>query len=230
MEYQHTAYREIVGERCAFCVTAWVDGARDEAGVRLTDLARRRLIAGLLARPHLILSGPAGAGKQRLAEALALSIAARRSSRVCLLQGHPWWAENTCDTSHYVNLQTQFSVWRLAHFTQSILDGKTPAFQDLRQASSSVRSGHGSGDYVVCVEHMSPAEIELYFRVVSESLRKSALTTACSAPIRLIGTFDSQTPPDLEKSILRLTAVVHLENSHNDATIPPVRSPSSNQE
>ena len=101
MEYQHTAYREIVGERCAFCVTAWVDGARDEAGVRLTDLARRRLIAGLLARPHLILSGPAGAGKQRLAEALALSIAARRSSRVCLLQGHPWWAENTCDTSHY---------------------------------------------------------------------------------------------------------------------------------
>jgi hypothetical protein len=229
MEHQYSAYRETTAERCVLCVTAAVDHAIEESGVLLTDLARRRLIAALLARPHLILSGPAGNGKRRLARALSRSIAAGRSDRVCQLQGHPWWADNTGDTGYYAHLQTEFSVWRLAHFTRSVLDGKAPHCRGLDRASPDIASQAGGGEYVVCVERMSPSEVELYFHVVSESLFDNGLTTACSAPIRLIGTFDSSAPPDLDASILRLTAVVHLGDTHGEGAVPPARHQNKHQ-
>lgn len=67
--------KQVPVQPCPPCVAAWVDRASAAPGLKLTDLERRRLIAALLTRPHLILSGPAGAGKRRLASALALAIA-----------------------------------------------------------------------------------------------------------------------------------------------------------
>ncbi len=53
----------------------------------LADLVRRRLIASLLSRPHLILSGVPGIGKMRLARALAVSGVGGLEDRVCRLIG-----------------------------------------------------------------------------------------------------------------------------------------------
>ncbi|MFQ6059088.1 MAG: hypothetical protein ACE5MB_09465 [Anaerolineae bacterium] len=171
-------------------------------GIRLTDLERRRLIAALLSHRHLILSGPAGIGKCQLAYALALSIAQGRQSRVCLLQGHPWWAARTGNIGHFVELQTEFSVWRLAYFMESALHGQRP--------SARAQTEGDTDDYVACVTRMSPAEVEFYFGVVSQWLLGSARDSVGSVPIRLIGTYDSSTPPDLDDQILRTTALVHL--------------------
>jgi len=109
---------------CSSYAIAWVDRACTAADVGLTARERRRLIAALLVRRHLILSGPAGIGKCRLAYALALSFTQGRQSRVCLLQGHPWWAARTGDLGRFVELQTDFSVWRLAYFVESALYGE----------------------------------------------------------------------------------------------------------
>lgn len=186
-------------------VTTWVDRACAVTSIRLTELQRRRLIAALLSRRNLILSGPFGIGKCQLAHALALSITQGRESRVCLLQGHPWWAARTGNVGRFVQLQTEFSAWRLAYFTESALHGEQPL--------SRVQADGDAGDYVAWVARMSPVEIDLYFRVVTEWLIRSAGGNARSMPIRLIGTYDTNTPPHLDDQILRATALVHLSNA-----------------
>ncbi len=184
------------------CATTWVDRACAATNVRLADQERRQLIAALLSRQHLILSGPAGMGKRRLAYALALAIVDGRKSHVSLLQGHPWWASKTNDVAYFVNLQTRFTEWRLAYFMESVLLSQQP--------SSQVQAESGTGDYVVCVQRMSPAEIDFYFSVVSQSLLKMAQGKAEAVPIRLLGTYDTMTPPDLDTQTRRFVALVHL--------------------
>ena len=206
-------------QRCHFCSTTWVDRATAETGIRLTALERRRLIAALLARQHLILSGPACIGKRRLAYELALSIVDGQQYRVCLLQGHPWWAARTSDVGYFVNLQSRFSMWQMAHFTTSVLNG-TRAFS--RESSKKIPpelnlTAQAEGDtdsYVVCVECMSPAEIDLYFRVILPSFSESVPSTTASAPVRLIGTYDSLTPLDLDEHVMQVAALVHLGRAH----------------
>ena len=196
-------------QRCPFCTTTWVDRACIMTGVQLTDLERRRLIAALLSRPHLVLSGPAGSGKHELAHALALSITDGRQNRICLLQGHPWWAARTNNVGFFVNLQTQLSAWQLAHFTQAVVNGKPLVSRFQAQSDA--------GAHVVCVERMSPVEIELYFRVVSEWLLRNTQGRARPVSIRLIGTYDNLAPPELEERILRVAASVHLKRmQHRD--------------
>ena len=192
-------------QRSPSCVTAWVDYACAAINIRLADLDRRQLIAALLSRQHLILSGPAGIGKCRLAYALALSIADGRESHVCLLQGHPWWASRTGDLVYFVSLQTRFSEWRLAYFIESVLHSQQPPAQ--------VKAEGDTGDYVACVQRMSPVEIDFYFRGVSQSLRKIAPGKAEAGSIRLIETYDRHTPPDLDHGILSVAAVVHLSST-----------------
>jgi len=168
----------------------------------LTAPERRRLIAALLTRPHLILSGPAGIGKRRLAHALALCMAQGRQSQVRTIQGHPWWATETGDTGYYVSLQTEFSVWRLDDFVESILY-RTPL-------SAGIHGDRESSTYVVCVERMSPVEIDLYFSKFLQWLLWMGLDANGTVPLRLIGTYDSSIPPGLDHRILRVAALVHL--------------------
>jgi len=188
---------------CPFCTTTWVDRACAAAEIRLTAPERRRLIAALLARPHLILSGPAGIGKRRLAHALALSMTQGRQSQVRTIQGHPWWAAQTGNIAHYVNLQTEFNTWRLADFLKFALHNRQPL--SLRQAERD-----DAGDYVVCVERMSPVEIDLYFSKFLRWLLWMRQDAHRTVPLRLIGTYDSSIPPGLDHRILRVAALVHL--------------------
>lgn len=198
-------------QRSPSCATTWVDRACAATNVRLADRERRRLIAALLSRQHLILSGPAGIGKRRLAYALALSIVGGRDSHVCLIQGHPWWASKTNDVAYFVNLQAEFSQWRLAYFVEPLLHGKQPASQ--------VRVEEDNGDYVACIEQMSPVELDFYFKVVWQCLLKSSPNQPGNVPLRLIGTYDIRTPPDLDAQIRRFAALVHLSSTLVEETV-----------
>lgn len=207
--------------RCHFCITRWVERAVSLAGLELADLARRRLIAGLLSRPHLILSGAPAIGKRRLARALALAGVNGHRDRICRLQGHPWWAAETADVGRFVELQTDFSLWRLAQFADSALNGGSDIWSclvhpsrspggALKGAGGSNEEGTGICSHVVCVERMSPTEIELYFGIVAKWLVRNGAGETGPLAIRLVGTYDSRVPPVLDKPTSRLVALVHL--------------------
>jgi hypothetical protein len=210
--------------RCYFCVTHWVDRAIELAGVELAGLARRRLIGGLLSRPHLILSGSAGVGKVQLARALALAGVDGQSDRICWIQGHPWWAADTTDVGHFVELQTDFSLWRLALFANTVLNDGAPIRSPVGHpahvhARVGTKAPESNGDrigacrQVACVERMSPVEIELYFGVVARWLVQNGGDGSGPLPLRLVGTYDSLVPPVLDEQIGRLVVVVHLQPS-----------------
>jgi len=187
---------------CPLCATEWVDQACSSANVRLTGAARRQLIAGLLARRHLILSGPSGAGKARLARALGLCMVQGRTSCVRSIQGHPWWAANTQDVARFVTMQTDHSLWRLADFVEII---------EWEQASPPPAGiDGGTQEYVALVEEMSPVEIELYFGRFLWWLSGRRQRGGSPIPLRLVGTYSTDSPPLLDDHILRLAGHVNL--------------------
>jgi hypothetical protein len=196
-----------VTQRCPSCITSWVDHARLATGVRLTDAERRRLIAALLSRQHVILSGPAGTGKCQLAHTLALAMVLGRPGHVRSIQGHPWWAARTQNVAHYVSLQTEFSLWRLADFMRSAVPGRRPGSRPQAEGDSD--------EYVVCIERMSPVEVDFYFGAISGWLARQAQDETRPVSLRLIGTYDSDAPPALNDRILRFTALVHLSRRQN---------------
>lgn len=188
---------------CPVCATRWVDQACSSTGIRLPDAVRRQLIAGLLARRHLILSGPSGLGKASLARALALCMVQGRASHVRSIQGHPWWAANTHDVAHFVMMQTDYSLWRLIDFVESIV---------MKQESSSPSYTLDAGqEYVAFVEQMSPVEIELYFDRFLGWLTVRKPTRTSLVPLRLIGTYNADSPLQLDGHVQRLAALVHLD-------------------
>lgn len=188
--------------RCSVCVTASVERVFAETGIRLADEQRRQLIVGLLARQHLILSGPQGSRKCELAHALAFSLVAGRRERVCTLVGHPWWAGNTGDMTYYANMQMAFSEWRLVYFLAAV--------QDDEERMSRVRSVDSVEGYAVCIERMSPAEIDLYFGTLPYKLAAAGQGVRRYLPVRFIGTYDSDRPPTLDVPTLRVAALVHM--------------------
>ena len=189
--------------RCSVCVASSVERICAETGIRLTDEERRQLIGGLLARQHLILSGPQGSRICKLARALAFSLVDGRRDRVCTLLGHPWWAGNTDDVAYYANMQMAYSEWRLVYFLAAVLtDGKR---------TSGVRSADSVGGYVVCIERMSAAEIDLYFSTLPYKLAAAGQGARRYIPVRFIGTYDSDTRPALDARTLHVAALVHLD-------------------
>ncbi|MCL7453092.1 MAG: hypothetical protein M8467_08580, partial [Anaerolineae bacterium] len=76
-------------------------------------------------------------------------------------------------------------------------------------------NGEGGGicHRVVCVERMSPVEIELYFEVVAQWLLQKHEGEARPLLIRLVGTYDTGVPPTLDEQVGRLVALVHLERA-----------------
>lgn len=194
---------EFSARPCSICLASSVERTCAETGIRLTDEERRHLIGGLLARQHLILSGPRGDRKCKLARALAFSLVDGRQDRVCTLLGHPWWAGNTGDVAYYANMQKAYSDWRLVYFLTDVVADD--------QRTSGVRSVDGAGGYVVCIEAMSPAEIDLYFATLPYKLAAAGQGARRCLPVRFIGTYDSDTPPTLDARTLRVAALVHMD-------------------
>jgi hypothetical protein len=180
---------------CPVCATAWVKQACARSGVVLTALARRRLIAALLSHRHLILSGPAGIEKERLIQALAQAVTQGRQSNIQEIQGHPWWAAGTGDVARFVNMQTEFSVWRFLEFVGSALD------RDVRVPPH---------EYVACIQRMSPVEVSIYFDKFLGWLEGTARSRKASHSLRLFGTYDGSMPPVLDGRERPLFALVHL--------------------
>lgn len=195
---------------CPFCVLSWIERASVAADIKLATAERRRLIAGLLARQHLILSGPAGIGKRQLAQTLALAMAQGRKDQVRKIQGHPWWATETGDLAYYIDLQIQFSMWRLEDFIVPVLQRSQPGSQHDQEV----------GDYAVCIERMSPVEIDLYFDKFPRWLLWTKRGNRDVVPLRLIGTVDSTTELNLSDRILETAAAVHLEGTASDSLGP----------
>jgi DNA polymerase III delta prime subunit len=168
----------------------------------LSGLERRLLIANLLAFQNLIICGPPGVGKCRLVNALALAMTDGQRSQICTIQGHPWWAAQTGAVAHYVDLQTGFSVWRLTEFVTSALEKLKPSLLPQNDGED--------GRYIVCVERMSPVEVNLYFEQFLLWLCQTQQNRNSAQRLRIIGTYDSTTCPDLGDDILRLAALVHI--------------------
>lgn len=187
---------------CPLCATEWVDQACLSTGIRLTGAARRQLIAGLLAHRHLILSGPSGVGKTRLSDALALCMVQGRTNCVRSIQGHPWWAAHTQDVARFVTMQTDHSVWRLADFVECI------EWEQTSPAPAATDSD--TQEHVALVYEMSPVEIELYFGRFLWWLNGRRQHGGSPIPLRLVGTYTTDSPPLLDDHILRLAALVHL--------------------
>ncbi len=196
--------RKFIRQPCPSSITMWVDHACAVTGIKVTGLERQQLIEALLARQHLILSGPANTGKRRLARTLAFSMAQGQQSQVRLIQGHPWWATGTGDLAYYVNLQMEYSVWRLQDFVESIDDP---------QLAPQMQAEKDEGSYVACIERMSPVEIDFYFGTFSQQLLDQVQGKTRFLPLRLVGTYDSSRPPDPDDRILRVAAVVHLRGT-----------------
>jgi hypothetical protein len=192
----------VFSARCGVCVAGLVERVCTETGIRLTDAERCQLIGGLLARQHLILSGSPGSRHCGLAPALAMLLADRREDHVCFVSGHPWWASGTGDVAYYANMQMAFSEWRLVYFLADVLaDG---------QETPGNRSVDRTGSYVVCIERMSPAEIELYFGLLPYRLVAARQGMPGDIPVRFIGTYDSDTAPTLDARTLHVAALVHM--------------------
>ena len=192
-------------QACPFCTVVQIDSITTRTDLHLAGTERQRLIAALLARRHIILSGPAGIGKRRLARALALAVADNHLRQVITIQGHPWWAAKTGDVARFVEMQTQFSILRFGYFLEDILRDKTPP--------PSTRKREGSRHFAVCIMRMSPLEIEFYFRQILRWLRIRRHNEESTIPLHLIGTYDGESPPLLDDSIRRIAAVVHFTSS-----------------
>jgi hypothetical protein len=194
--------------------------AREKTGIQLAGEQRRQLIAGLLARRHLVLSGPREGGKSELARALARSMTAAESGRVCALQGHPWWASQTGNVSGYASMQSAYTTWRLVYFLASAADrGEDP---------ETIPEGTLPCGQVVCDERMGPAELDFYFGVLPYRLLRNRRGQVRPWSVRFIGTYDSDEPPDLGQRVLRVAALVHLNgigNRSTHLTLHPSRDP-----
>jgi len=179
-----------------------VERACAETGIRLANEIRCQLIVGLLARRHLILSGPTATGKCELARTLAMSLADGKEDHVCSVLGHPWWAGGTGDVAYYANMQMAYSEWRLVYFLADVLaDG---------QETPGNRSVDRTGSYVVCIERMSPAEIELYFGLLPYRLAAARQGMPGHVPVRLIGTYGSDAQPTLDARTMHFASLVHV--------------------
>jgi len=195
---------------CPTCAIHWVDQAVAQSGVCLTDGERRQIIAGLLSRPHLLLCGPSGTGKRRLADALAQSIAGKQGDRVRILQGHPWWATATGDVSAFVTAQMNYNTWRLVDFVSAAIDAAGQ--RDVNQRAQP----HGS--FVLCVVAMSPAEVDFYFRGIADLWQTLLNKRMLAQSVRIFGTTDGETSPPLSSEIAPTVTIVHMGGAYGGST------------
>jgi hypothetical protein len=181
-------------ERCTVCVPALVDRAIARSGLALETPDRFRLIAALLGRRHLIISGKNNAALGSLVGMLGEELAGRREDYLCKLPGHPWWAAGTERCGYYAEMQENVGIWRLSYFLADALPGQPDTDCSLRR--------------VVCIQNMSLAEVEYYYEFLARQLARVPELTQIR--VALLGAYTAETPPALSPIAQRWTSVVHV--------------------
>lgn len=189
---------------CPTCVSLWVDNAIAASSIELTDRERRQLIAALLARRHLLLTGPADIGKRLLARSLASAVTSGEPDRVRVVSGHPWWAAQTGDVTRFVNVQTTYNLWRLADFVSDVATSVAQAIQIPTPVEKV---------FVAVVERMSRAETDAYFGPFTKKETPSSTLGQAAGQLRIFGTFDADESPYLPGNIERAVAAIHLKRA-----------------
>lgn len=167
---------------CTKCATLWIDQAIAASDTPVAPVERRQLIAALLARHHLLLIGPAGAGKRAFARALANILAAGQPDRVRVLRGHPWWAAHTGDVNQFVFAQENYNIWRLTDFVSNAIQSTKNTMRDGAPAHV---------PFVLVIEKMSRAETDIYFRLFDSKWSSPFVQQGSEPLIRLIGVLDT---------------------------------------
>jgi hypothetical protein len=181
-------------ERCRVCVPALVDRAIARSGVAVEQHDRFRLIAALLGRQHLILSGSDTILLNALARALADELAEEREEYVCRFPGHPWWAAGTERVGYYAQMNESVAMWRLCYF--------------LADALPETASEDYGRQRVVCVQSMSMAEVGYYYEFLARQL--ASVPELAQSQVALVGAYVGVAPLSLSPVAERLTSVVHL--------------------
>jgi hypothetical protein len=191
----------VTTQSCSFCTTTWVDQATRASDFILTNPERQRLLAAFLARRHIVFSGPIGIGKTQLAQALAAAMTGDYHRQTLTIQGHSGWMAKTGDAAGFVQMQARFNILRLNYFVEDILQNRT--------LWSDTHTKHSFGDDVISIHNMSLPEIDLYFKGSLPWLTGDE----GEFPLRLLGVYDSETPPDLDPDVLRVVALVHFDRT-----------------
>ncbi len=191
-------------QKCPFCTVVQIDTIAAKAGFTLTNAERRQLIAALLSRQHIILSGPPNIGKRKLARELALAVTNNQEQRILTVQGHPWWAARTGNVARFVEIQSQFSIARISYFLDDILrdKDKTPE-----------KGADIASHFAACIESMSPVEINFYFKNTAQWLNYQKLTQKIVIPLHLIGTYDTLAGPTPDETVLQYAAIIHFTSN-----------------
>lgn len=181
-------------ERCTVCVPALVDRASARSGMAVETQGRFRLIAALLGRRHLIITGGSSAALGALVETLGEELTGRREDYLCKLPGHPGWAAGTELCSYYAEMQENFGVWRLSYFLADALPAQPATDLSLQR--------------VVCIQNMSLAEVEYYYEFLARQLVR--VPELAQTRVALLGAYTGETPPALSSIAQRWTSVVQL--------------------
>lgn len=159
------------------------------------------LFVALKSKPLAILAGPTQSGKIALVRGLAQSLVEQGSLRVQMLTGHPWWAEGSDGIAEHTRLHARFSTEKLL----SIIE-------EAGQPDNTHQV------FIVCLTHISPAELLSFFTDVAFQLRHGQIMklgdTHFSEPIpfppnlRIIGTMDTPAFDWWDNDLLRSTTVI----------------------
>lgn len=170
-------------------------------GFYLDRTAIANLYVALKSKPLAVITGPAQSGKIALVRGLAQSLVEPGSLRVQMLTGHPWWAEGSDGIAEHTRLHARFS-------TEKILS----IIEEAGQPDNTHQV------FIVCLTHISPAELLSFFTDVAFQLRHGQIMklgdTHFSEPIpfppnlRIIGTMDTPTFDWWDNDLLLSTTVI----------------------
>lgn len=129
-----------------------------EAGICPDAIPIINLYVALKSKPMAILAGPAASGKLALIHCLSRALLGGDCLQCQMMAGHPWWANNSDNLATLTDLHTRFIIEKL--------------FAVLEEAS---QPENRYKVFIVCLAHITPAELLSYFSEVAYQLQSGYL-------------------------------------------------------